>query len=306
MAKNRFLDCLLRTLPILILLLCFAAPTMALDIPREGKASFSSKYSGNLETELLAMTNQKRVEQGLEPLVLDEELTQIARKQSDGMALQGFISHELPSGNLKTRMNLSGYRYKTIRENVASSSSLTWAHNALMKSPAHRENILAVDVNRIGIGIVRCAQPYEKEMFITEIFAAPREDPQPAEVQGILMARLEDLRKSGAGALVANPLLAKLASDSVQSGDVAAAREDFRNRVANSTVELQKDGICRVDMNVQLVRDAKNLKVVAQKNIGREARHFGTAIRQVVDSGNEPAFLVLTLIGFANEPFPLF
>jgi hypothetical protein len=253
-----------------------------------------------LETELLWMTNQNRAQQGLEPLVLDEALTRIAREQSTGMANQGFISHELPSGNLKTRMELSGYGYITVRENIASSSSLAWAHNALLKSPAHRDNILAPDVNRVGIGIVHCPPPYEKELFITEIFAAPREVHQSTEVQDILLDQIEDMRKSGTGILVADPLLEKLASDTVQLLDVASPRTDLRNLMTNSAAELHKNGILRLDARVQLLRDPRKLKVVNGGTNRRDANAYGTAIRQVIDNSNEPAFLVLTLIGFAN------
>jgi hypothetical protein len=216
------------------------------------------------------------------------------------MAAQGFISHVLPSGDLKSRMSVGGYRYKAVRENVASSSSLSWAYNALLESPVHRENILAGDVNRVGIGIVRCQPPYEKEIFITEIFASPYEEHQPQEIQDVLLSQIEGLRKNGAGTLVADPLLEKLASDSAQAFDLSAPSEDFRGMVANSTAELQRNGFSKVNVNVQLLRDPKNLKIGSKGDPGLKARGFGSAIRQVVDSGNEPAFLVLTLIGFAN------
>jgi uncharacterized protein YkwD len=256
-----------------------------------------------LEIQLLALTNQNRLRQGLEALTLDEALTRIAREHSAGMAQQGFISHEVPYGDLKTRMTVQGYRYLTARENVASARSVINAQNALMQSPAHKDNILAADVTRIGIGIVRCPPPYEKELYITEIFASPREDYQPAEVHKKLLSRVEDLRGNGAGALVADPLLERLASDSVLSLKVPVQKEELRDVAANSAGELHRNGrtdISRVDVSVQLLRDPKNLNLVNQARMGRQPHVFGTAVRQVVDSRNEPAFLVLTLIGFTN------
>jgi uncharacterized protein YkwD len=50
-----------------------------------------------LEEELLELTNQHRIGQGLRALASDDALMQIAREHSYEMAQQGFISHDLPS-----------------------------------------------------------------------------------------------------------------------------------------------------------------------------------------------------------------
>jgi hypothetical protein len=258
---------------------------------------------GALESELLILTNQHRMQQGLHVLSPDNSLVRIAREHSLGMARQGYISHDLPAGNLQTRMGLGGYIYEVARENVASARNVAYAQNALLESPAHKRNILATDVDRVGIGIARCAPPFENQLFITEIFASPREEYQPAAVQDELLNRVKDLRESGAGSLVPDPMLEKLASDSVQSLHVPVSRQEIRSLLAASAGELQKNGrmeIARVNAAVQLVRDPKNLNIPNQGYIGQQARMFGTAVRRVVDSRNQPAFLVLTLIGFSN------
>ena len=72
-----------------------------------------------LEQEMLALTNQHRIRNGLQALVMDEALSQIAREHSLGMSQQGYISHSQPSGNLKIRMSRAGYHYEIARENVA-------------------------------------------------------------------------------------------------------------------------------------------------------------------------------------------
>jgi len=297
---------LVRLIPMLLLLGGAFAPAPQRECRAESLTPFAATGTvpeGGLESQLLALTNQNRLRQGLEALTLDEALIRIAREHSAGMAQQGFISHELPSGDLKTRMTSKGYRYLAARENVASARSVVNAQNALMQSPAHKDNILAADVTRVGIGIVRCLPPYEKELYITEIFASPREDYQPAEVHKTLLSRVEDLRRNGDGVLIADPLLERLASDSVLSLNVPVQKEELRNVVANSAGELHRNGrteISRVDVNVQLLHDPKNLNLVNQARTGHQARMFGTAVRQIVDSRNEPAFLVLTLIGFTN------
>ena len=265
--------------------------------------SITAVPEGGLERELLTRTNQDRSRQGLQALAFDEALTQIAREQAAGMARQGFISHDLPYGNLKIRMTGKGYRYTAARENVATAGSVAYAQNLLMDSPAHKDNILASDVDRVGIGIVRCPPPFEKRLFIAEVFAAPSAEHQTAEVEETIQNRIDDLRKSGAGSMLPDPLLEKLASDSLVSLSYPVQREELRNLLASSAGELQKNGrleIARMDVSVQLVRNPQNLSIPSQQHLGQQASRFGSAIRQVIDSRNEPAFLVLTLIGFTN------
>ena len=272
-------------------------------LPALSTRTIAAGPEGDLEDELLALTNQQRVEQGIRALVPDESLTQLAREHSRGMAEQGFISHDLPSGDLRVRMSHIAYEYATARENVASAASVTIAQSALMDSPEHRDNLLADDVDRVGIGIVRCLPPYERELYITEIFAAPRKQYQTAEIYDAVLSRVGDLLQNGAGSLLPDPRLERLASNSVSSLNVPIRREEIQNLLAMSAAELHRDGrteIARVDATVQLVHDPKNLNIPNRMHTGQEPRSFGTAVRQIVDSRNQAAFLVLTLIGFSN------
>ena len=79
---------------------------------------------GDLEEELLTLTNRQRILKGIQPLISDNVLTQIAREHSYEMAKQGFISHDLPSGDLKTRMYRAGYSFEIARENLARARSV--------------------------------------------------------------------------------------------------------------------------------------------------------------------------------------
>jgi uncharacterized protein YkwD len=254
----------------------------------------------DLENELLTLTNQHRIRQGLQELIPDDALAAIAREHSRGMAQQGFISHDLPSGDLATRMDRAGYSHEVARENVARAQTVTGAQYALINSPAHESNILANDVTRVGIGIVRFPPPLSKQLYITEIFASPRDVYPPAVVQKLLASRVDQLRQSGAGSMLPDPVLEKMASRSVLSLNVPLKREELQSLLAASANELQQNGdaeLSRVEINVQLLHNPNNLKVPAQGREG-QARMYGSAVRQVMDSHNQTAFLVLTLIGF--------
>jgi uncharacterized protein YkwD len=256
----------------------------------------------NLEQELLTLTNQQRISQGLPELALDDKLMQIARNHSYGMAQQGFISHNQPSGDLKTRMNRAGYPYEVVRENVASANTISVAHNALLNSPPHKSNILAKDITRVGIGIARYQPPYDKQLYITEVFATPLDEYQPAMVQDFLTNRVDEIRNNGAGSMVQDPKFEEIASRSVQSLSFPYKREELRSLLAASATELQENGkteLSRLEVDVQLIRNPKKLSIPVLEREG-QARMYGSAVRQVTDSENQNAFLVLTLIGITR------
>lgn len=127
-----------------------------------------------LEQELLMLTNQQRVREGLKELVPDAALTQIAREHSHGMAQIGYISHDQPSGNLELRLRRAGYLYEVVRENIACARTISMAQSLMIDSPQHKNNILAADVTRVGIGVARYKLPFDNQIYITELFAVPR------------------------------------------------------------------------------------------------------------------------------------
>jgi hypothetical protein len=254
-----------------------------------------------LEQGLLALLNQHRMDSGLPPLALDSALTQIARDQSQGMANQGFISHTLPSGDLKVRLTRAGYPLEIARENVASAPSITIAQNALADSPGHEHNMLATDVSHVGIGITRCPAPFSKQLYIAEVFATPRKEYQPEVVEEALVSRVDELRLNGAGTLLLDPGLEQMASRSLNSISMPYNREDLRDMLLTSTSgmpDTEKLGLSRVRASVQLVHNPKNVSLPDYASEG-QARTYGTAIRQVTDSQNQSAFLILTLVGIA-------
>ena len=261
----------------------------------------SSGPEPTLEQEMLAMTNQHRIQKGLRELVLDDTLSQIAREQSFGMLQQGFISHIQPAGNLRTRMTKAGYPYAVARENVATAPSLERAQTALIESPVHEGNILAADVTQIGIGIVQCPQT-GRQLYITEIFAAPRKEYAKAAVAQILETKVDDLRQNGAGSMIQDPALEELANNSLRSISLPYKKEELQSLLTASAGDLHDESrgaLSRLQANVQLLHDPKNLVIPSQIPDG-QARTYGAAIRQVTDNQNQTAYLVLTLIGISR------
>ena len=108
-----------------------------------------------LEMEMLAMVNRERMKEGLQPLVADPELTQVARDHSRDMFGRGYFAHMNPDGKDPfDRMRAAKVKFNAAGENLALAQTLEIAHTNLMNSPGHRANIMNPDFGRLGIGIL--------------------------------------------------------------------------------------------------------------------------------------------------------
>ncbi len=105
------------------------------------------------EEEMLRLVNEERHKAGLQPLVMDEALRQVARAHSRDMFQRGYFSHYTPEhASPFDRMQAAGIRYLTAGENLALAPTIQAAHRGLMNSPGHRANILSPAFRRVGIG----------------------------------------------------------------------------------------------------------------------------------------------------------
>ncbi len=150
--------------------------------------------------------------------------------------------------------------------------------------------------------MVRHPSLCDKYLYVTEVFARPLERQPDSMVQSLLEDRVRDLSREGDGPMEADPLLHEIASKSVQSLSVPYDRTQIRGLLAASAGTLQDSGksdLSRLEAVVQLVRNPGNLRLPARHPESR-ARSYGSAVRRVTDERNQPAFLVLTLIGIGR------
>lgn len=119
------------------------------------------------EARMLQLVNRDRAANGVGPLSLDPSLSAIARAHSADMVQNGFFSHNSPTtGGPEERLNRSGVSWRAYAENVSYNSSVDASQASLMKSPAHRQNLLNPTYDTIGIGIVRGSNA----LFVTQVF----------------------------------------------------------------------------------------------------------------------------------------
>lgn len=121
------------------------------------------------EQEMVNLVNSSRKQNGLNELKIDLELTKLARLKSQDLINNNYFDHNSPTyGSPFKMMKTYNISYISAGENIAGNQTVEKAHNALMNSQGHRENILNKNYTHIGIGIID-GGPYGKmftQMFI--------------------------------------------------------------------------------------------------------------------------------------------
>lgn len=107
------------------------------------------------EVAMLALVNQERRARGIPELAWDPEIVLVAREHSRDMWQRQYFSHINPDGeDPADRLAGDGIEFTIAGENIALAPTVSLAHQGLMNSQGHRENILDPEFKKIGIGII--------------------------------------------------------------------------------------------------------------------------------------------------------
>ena len=136
-----------------------------------------------LEKQLFDLVNQERTRAGLSKLEWNDDLARAALRHSQLLDEHQELSHQFAGeAPLPERVGVTGARFNSVAENVASAQEgdgarrilmrspaeeVLRAHHGLMESPGHRANILGAGYNAIGISIVQHGQ----QLYVTQDFA---------------------------------------------------------------------------------------------------------------------------------------
>ena len=122
------------------------------------------------EQQLFDLTNASRVRHGLNALKWDTPVSGTARKHSVDMAKNDYFNHKNRQGKSPfDRMEDDQVTFRGAGENLAyGQSSSIFAHEGLMNSAGHRENILQETYSHLGTGVAfnEKHQPYYTENFL--------------------------------------------------------------------------------------------------------------------------------------------
>ncbi|MFH1720333.1 MAG: CAP domain-containing protein, partial [Patescibacteria group bacterium] len=118
--------------------------------------------------ELLGLINETRRKMGLSEVTLSDELNTLAQSHTSDMIVNNFFAHINKNGESPNDRRIKMGITTEVGENLARTSSIKFAHEGLMRSAVHRENIIGEDWTRVGIGIYKDGEGY---YVITEEFS---------------------------------------------------------------------------------------------------------------------------------------
>ncbi|WP_404329651.1 CAP domain-containing protein [Mesobacillus maritimus] len=132
----------------------------------------SEALKEGFEYQLFDLTNATRVERGLSALQWDEQVKETARKHSSDMAENNYFSHtNLVGESPFDRMSNDDILFSVAGENLAyGQTSSVFAHEGLMNSLGHRENILKAEFKQLGVGVAfnSDSHPYYTQKYYTK------------------------------------------------------------------------------------------------------------------------------------------
>ncbi len=107
------------------------------------------------EQGMVTLVNHERTSRGVSALVVDNTMTRVAEAKSRDMFVRKYFSHVDPDGKtVFDHMTAAGVIFTIICENLAYAPDLASAHQGLMNSKGHRDNILDTRYRRKGIGVI--------------------------------------------------------------------------------------------------------------------------------------------------------
>lgn len=135
----------------------------------------AGRLSAEIKQEIANLINQSRTEAGLPTLALNSELNRAAQEKATDMINQDYFAHQAPDGRMPWNfINKKTYNYYTAGENLAIDFSTSRvAHDALMSSETHRENILNANFTDMGLGVVTGEFEGRQTNILVQFFASP-------------------------------------------------------------------------------------------------------------------------------------
>lgn len=133
--------------------------------------------------QIIELTNGKRAENGLPPLVENSQLDQAAQAKAFDMFAFDYWAHYSPQGKTPWHfINAAGYKYTFAGENLARDfSEPESVVGAWMSSPSHRSNLLDKNFREIGVAVENGKLGGREGTLVVQMFAANPSSPVATE-----------------------------------------------------------------------------------------------------------------------------
>lgn len=118
------------------------------------------------------LVNRDRIQNGFEPLRVNEALTRAAQAKADDMTKNDYFAHTSPEGLTPWHwIQGSDYNYRSAGENLAIHfTDAEEEERAWMESVKHRENILSPKYQDIGVAVNHTVQNGQPTTIVVQMF----------------------------------------------------------------------------------------------------------------------------------------
>ena len=158
--------------PILLLTLAAALVMFVTGCDEGTSPADTDNTVSELREQIVALTNEQRAAQGLDPLSSSTPLDAVAQAHAVDMVQREFFDHTNPDGDDPfDRIDDAGIPYQYAGENIAYYSAVYNVAGEVvqgwMNSPGHRANILNANYHKIGVG---AWQDDESVWYFVQVF----------------------------------------------------------------------------------------------------------------------------------------
>ena len=244
--------------------------------------------------------NRDRRSEGHAALTYDDALASAARSQSEDMRDHHFFSHESPQfGLLEQRLDRAGYPYVVARENLAEARDVQRAEDRLLQSVHHHENIMANDIDRVGIGIVDGGVADPRNLTITQIFATRARSESVAEARSAIEKSIVRARqRAGLPPIKADSQLTESAERALEGTEGPLTEEALSSVGRALAQDLERRGprgATGISVGGQVVVDSKRFEPQPAL-LEKTARSYGLAVDRRAAPGQRPMLRVLIAV----------
>jgi len=178
-----------------------------------------------------ALVQRLRTQQDIDVLRIAPPLADIADARADVLSGEGRLGHRLPDGRTaldELRRSKSKFYVSHLSEVQAQASTLEEAWLALLKSPAHRYEMVHPDITHMGVSVRRGADPAGRTLVtLVGIFAKRNRNTAPDVVAQKLLQKLNGERAAkGAPALTSRSSLQKTAQAQAKAMAMAGMTDE--------------------------------------------------------------------------------
>jgi len=183
---NNYRAKLLHHESLLLVILIFFFGAFTLNYVSKAFPSVLGISSDITVSDLLNLTNQKRAENGLPPLSIDQRLSNAASGKAQNMFAENYWAHISPGGTTPwSFIRSAGYSYVYAGENLAKGFTNSQdVINAWMASPSHRKNVLSNSYNNVGFSVQTGRLSGEDTVLVVEMFGSVSEPQATATISG--------------------------------------------------------------------------------------------------------------------------